>query len=597
MLAVKPACCEGSHSLRSSSTSKKAGKLENKFQGELQRFTRAQGGRQNCCESKPECDNANAFQEPLDQFPLPEGIPETNFQNEEQFALQDSAAEPGKDTVLQLADARAATNEEMIVLQGSTVEPGRDTVSQLADARAKANEETRLPLAEELMNEAKLAAANALAADNEQQSSGEKIEAVKASENMEPVAFIQPNGSQKIADPNSCAGDQASTLPEQVGLTGKMQEPSELPEAAEGKRDFPQSRQFYDVREEGDAGKSLQAEETKAPWELGQLSANTNPGSQQPEAEESQPKDFSSSWLTGLSGSAKNSDSKLSEKDEQGPKHKASELANEQGKNPAVSFHNKKESKEQPVLKNLLNLEAEEKAPQEKASTDVKKLIEFESKRLSASKLEKDLPRNEEMQSDKKPNDSSKFFVLGTKAEIGTSKSIVQESNILNANKTPVEAKEIVEQLVKKAELLLKLNSSEMKIQLKPEYLGKMTIKVVMDEGVLTARFITESHQVKQILESNLANLRQSLESQGIRVEKTEVSVQLNNGGMFDGSEGNQQEIWQENRNWFYHGRDNNSGEEAQLSAETDELEMEEENFYYPQDYGLDANGSMNLLI
>ncbi len=113
------------------------------------------------------------------------------------------------------------------------------------------------------------------------------------------------------------------------------------------------------------------------------------------------------------------------------------------------------------------------------------------------------------------------------------------------ANNKPLEAKELIDQIVKKAEILLKQNASEIKIDLKPEFLGKMTIKIAVEEGILTARFLTENHQVKNLLESNLNTLRQSLEAQGIKVEKTEVNVQLNNGGLFDGSENGRESKWE----------------------------------------------------
>jgi vancomycin resistance protein YoaR len=100
-------------------------------------------------------------------------------------------------------------------------------------------------------------------------------------------------------------------------------------------------------------------------------------------------------------------------------------------------------------------------------------------------------------------------------------------------------------EIVKKTDLMFKLNSSEMQIHLKPEFLGKMLIKVMVDDGVVTARFITENQNVKQVLEANLNSLRQSLESNGMRVEKTEVSVQLYNDGNFNNSDGGQN-MWQQ---------------------------------------------------
>lgn len=85
-----------------------------------------------------------------------------------------------------------------------------------------------------------------------------------------------------------------------------------------------------------------------------------------------------------------------------------------------------------------------------------------------------------------------------------------------------------------------------MKIQLKPEFLGKMMIKIALEDGVVTARFITESQQVKHLLEANMGSLKQSLESQGLRVDRTEVNVQLDNGGAFHGNDSGRQQMWQE---------------------------------------------------
>ena len=55
----------------------------------------------------------------------------------------------------------------------------------------------------------------------------------------------------------------------------------------------------------------------------------------------------------------------------------------------------------------------------------------------------------------------------------------------------------------------------------------KLTIKIAVEEGIVTARFITENLQVKHLLESNLNTLRQSLESQGIKVEKLKLMFSL----------------------------------------------------------------------
>ena len=75
--------------------------------------------------------------------------------------------------------------------------------------------------------------------------------------------------------------------------------------------------------------------------------------------------------------------------------------------------------------------------------------------------------------------------------------------------------------------------------------MGKMTIKLSMEDGVLSAKFVTDNHQVKSMLESNLALFKQQLESSGIKVEKAEVAVQLGGGTDYNSMAGNSQQQWQ----------------------------------------------------
>lgn len=108
-----------------------------------------------------------------------------------------------------------------------------------------------------------------------------------------------------------------------------------------------------------------------------------------------------------------------------------------------------------------------------------------------------------------------------------------------------VEGKELLDQVVKKMQLLQRPNMSEMRIQLKPEVLGKMMVKIMVEEGVVTARFLTENHQVRQLLEANMGLLRQSLEANGLKVDRTEVNVAMDNDRHFNQQE-RQQALWQQ---------------------------------------------------
>lgn len=83
---------------------------------------------------------------------------------------------------------------------------------------------------------------------------------------------------------------------------------------------------------------------------------------------------------------------------------------------------------------------------------------------------------------------------------------------------------------------------TETMIKLMPEQLGQVEVKLSMQNGQLTATIVTESAMAKDVLESNLASLRASLQTQGVAVERLTVSQQQPSGfhsGMFQ--EGKQQ--------------------------------------------------------
>lgn len=91
--------------------------------------------------------------------------------------------------------------------------------------------------------------------------------------------------------------------------------------------------------------------------------------------------------------------------------------------------------------------------------------------------------------------------------------------------RTPVQAKEIINQVLEKAKVVLTGDKSEMVMDLKPDSLGKLSLKVVTENGIVMAKFVAENQQVKQVLETNMQLLRDSLEKQGMNVQGFSVSV------------------------------------------------------------------------
>lgn len=201
---------------------------------------------------------------------------------------------------------------------------------------------------------------------------------------------------------------------------------------------------------------------------------------------------------------------------------------------------------------------------EEPAVKDVKKIMELEKHRLATRKIPVDAPAIQEIAQETGVEEGKNLILLDkTLVELAKPGGEVGKAQLPNPTQPAVSTEELMEQIVKKVELVSKQANSEMRIQLKPEFLGKMLIQIAVNDGVVTARFTTESQHVKQILEANMNSLKQTLEANGLRVDKTEVNVQLDNGGNFNNSsEGNRQQLWQEMTS-----RGRNTGRYSQLST------------------------------
>ena len=106
---------------------------------------------------------------------------------------------------------------------------------------------------------------------------------------------------------------------------------------------------------------------------------------------------------------------------------------------------------------------------------------------------------------------------------------------MLFRSETPESARAVANQVVTRLETMSGDERHEMELQLKPESLGKIQLRIVEERGMILARFTAESEKVRAILESNMQLLRDSLEKNGLTVQELSVSVgqqqpQSNNG-------------------------------------------------------------------
>ncbi len=91
---------------------------------------------------------------------------------------------------------------------------------------------------------------------------------------------------------------------------------------------------------------------------------------------------------------------------------------------------------------------------------------------------------------------------------------------------SPPRPAEFVYQLAERIQSQLQSGQGEVRIQLKPEHLGNLEIKAENTSSGIIARIAAESSSVKQYLEGNIHVLQQSLQEQGLKVDRIDVVLQ-----------------------------------------------------------------------
>lgn len=99
-----------------------------------------------------------------------------------------------------------------------------------------------------------------------------------------------------------------------------------------------------------------------------------------------------------------------------------------------------------------------------------------------------------------------------------------QASKTLNSS-TIKQDLNIFNQVLEGTKVSISDDVSEMILKLKPDNLGKLSMKIVVERGLVVAKFDVESQMVKEAIESNLEDLRNALSDKGFEVKEFDVSV------------------------------------------------------------------------
>ena len=90
---------------------------------------------------------------------------------------------------------------------------------------------------------------------------------------------------------------------------------------------------------------------------------------------------------------------------------------------------------------------------------------------------------------------------------------------------TYVELEQLMDQMEGLARTFASAEGTSVEMQLNPENLGRLVLTVTEKHGNVTAQIAASNEQVKEALQTQIVELRSTLQAQGIKVEAVEVTV------------------------------------------------------------------------
>jgi flagellar hook-length control protein FliK len=88
-----------------------------------------------------------------------------------------------------------------------------------------------------------------------------------------------------------------------------------------------------------------------------------------------------------------------------------------------------------------------------------------------------------------------------------------------------VSVEQMLQQVAGKALITLRDGQSEMRLQLTPPDLGRMEMKIVLEDGQMMGKIVVSTPEAKALFDQNLGELQRQLQQAGVQVGSLDVSL------------------------------------------------------------------------
>lgn len=205
--------------------------------------------------------------------------------------------------------------------------------------------------------------------------------------------------------------------------------------------------------------------------------------------------------------------------------------------------------------KTKTDISTKEKLPQNK------EVIEAKDNTTGYDKLQdyNQLPRDSNLSQ----SEEIIFYTTQTSNSQITSQTAINQpdSNMVTQPLEKYDTQDIFQQLTDQVRFAIKGDVQEVRVRLKPDYLGEVLIKVISDKGKLKAELFVANSQVRSILKTHALDLQNQIRQQGYNFSEInvyEIAEGFEMGTFNDQSSSNNHFTGKRNKTGFYRQQEEN---------------------------------------
>lgn len=122
-------------------------------------------------------------------------------------------------------------------------------------------------------------------------------------------------------------------------------------------------------------------------------------------------------------------------------------------------------------------------------------------------------------------NDNQEGYTLERLYSVGQPLRMLNDEMSTVSGERPLNLHEALVEIADRVRVLLSCKRSEMEVSLKPPELGKMVVKVAMENGTLAVRITVESNAVKDFIQAHAQELKALLAQEGYNLADIDVNI------------------------------------------------------------------------